>query len=442
MGTTASAGSRALVIAAPSSGSGKTVVALALLRALRRAGVGVASAKIGPDYIDPAFHALASGQPCFNIDPWAMDETEQDAMLQRAAGAADLVVVEGVMGLFDGAAGGGGSTADFAARRDLPVVLVADAARQGASIAALIKGFATYRPDLNLAGVIVNNVASSRHRAVLEPALKLLGVPVFGFLPRDQRFRLPERHLGLVQAGEIAGIDSFMEEAAALLARHLDLAALTDLARPFTAGAAESGITPPGQRIAVARDEAFTFLYPHLLNGWREAGAEIGFFSPLQDEAPPDEAEMIFLPGGYPELHAGRIAAATRFLEGLRRQAARGIPIHGECGGYMVLGRGLVDGGGTRHVMAGLLDLETGFAIRRLHLGYRRAVALVDSPFASRGTVLRGHEFHYATILHEAGEPLFTLEDATGASLGRAGLCAGVVSGSFLHAITVERSAT
>lgn len=429
------AGARGLVIAAPSSGSGKTTVTLALLRALRRAGVAVASAKIGPDYIDPAFHALASGRPCFNIDPWAMDEAGQDAMLHRAAATADLVVIEGVMGLFDGAAGGGGSTADFAARHGLPVVLVADAARQGASIAALIKGFDTYRPDLPLAGAIVNNVASVRHRAVLEPALSALKVPVFGFLPRERRFTLPERHLGLVQAGEIADIEAFIEGAADLLHCHLDIRALADLARPFAAAGGGGGILPPGQRIAIARDEAFAFLYPHLLTGWREAGAEILFFSPLQDEAPPEGAEMIFLPGGYPELHAGRIAASSRFLQGLRLAAARGVPVHGECGGYMVLGRGLEDGDGHRHAMAGLLQLETSFARRRLHLGYRRAVALADSPFAPKGAVLRGHEFHYASVLREEGEALFALEDAAGAALGRAGLRAGGVSGSFFHMI-------
>lgn len=428
-------GSRALVIAAPCSGSGKTVVTLALLRALRRAGMGVASAKIGPDYIDPAFHALASGRDCFNIDPWAMDEAGQDAMLHRSADNADLVVVEGVMGLFDGAAGGGGSTADFAARHGLPVVLIVDAARQGASIAALVKGFATYRPDLPLAGVIVNNVASARHRAVLEPALTALKLPVYGFLPRDRLFVLPERHLGLVQAGEVDGIETFIEEAAKALHRHLDLQALADLARPFRINGGGVDTTPPGQRIAIARDQAFTFLYPHLLTVWREAGAEILFFSPLKDEAPPKGVDVIFLPGGYPELHAGRIASSMRFLQGLRQAAAQGVPVHGECGGYMVLGRGLEDGDGHRHAMAGLLQLETSFARRRLQLGYRRAMALSDSPFAPKGAVLRGHEFHYATILREEGEALFVLEDATGAALGRAGLYAGGVSGSFFHMI-------
>lgn len=428
-----------VVVAAPASGSGKTVFTLGLLRRLRADGVSVASCKVGPDYIDPRFHEAASGRPCPNLDPWAMRPGTLARIARAAAGGAELLVVEGVMGLFDGAADGTGSTADLAAAMGWPVVLVLDVRAQAQSAAALVHGFRGFRPDVEVAGVVLNRVGGARHEEMLRAALAPLGLPVLGALPRAADLALPERHLGLVQAMEHADLDEFLDRAAALVGAHVDMAALLALARPGRAepeAASEPALAPPGGRIALARDEAFAFAYPHLLDGWRSAGAEILAFSPLADEAPDPDADAVVLPGGYPELHGGRIAAAAGFLGGLRRAAARGTFVYGECGGYMVLGRGIEDADGTRHAMAGLLPVETSFARRRLHLGYRRATALADLPFAGRGAVLRGHEFHYASVAGEpAAAPLFAAADARGTDLGPAGARAGSVCGSFLHLI-------
>lgn len=427
-----------LVIAAPSSGSGKTVTTLGLLRALRTAGVDVASCKVGPDYIDPRFHAAASGRPCRNLDPWAM----RRATLARLAGAeADLLVVEGVMGLFDGAADGTGSTADLAALAGWPVVLVLDVARQGQSAAAVLHGFRGFRPDVHVAGVILNRVGSPSHEAIIRAALAPLGVPVLGAVPRSAALELPHRHLGLVQAEEHADLDAFLDRAAAVLGRAVDLDALRSLARPARFSGSPAGFTLPplGQRIALARDQAFAFAYPHLLEDWRAQGAELLPFSPLADEAPDAAADAVYLPGGYPELHAGRLAANRRFMDGLRAAAGRGAVVYGECGGYMVLGDALQDAGGATHTMAGLLPVATSFAKRTLHLGYRRMMALADTPLGPAGTELRGHEFHYASITSaDAGQPLFRVADARGTDLGRLGSRQGSICGSFMHIVDGE----
>ncbi len=434
-----------LIIAAPASGSGKTVVTLGLLRHLARGGVAVASAKAGPDYIDPAFHAAASGRSCINLDPWAMPPGMLEAAAARIAASAELVVCEGVMGLFDGATATAGSTADLAATLGWPVILVVDAHAQAASAAAIVRGFATHRADVAVAGVIFNRIGSERHAAVIAEACALAvpDVAVLGFLPRAGDLALPERHLGLVQAREHPELEAFLDAAAALVARHIDVARLVALARAAGAAASAGPATPPipplGQRIAVADDAAFAFRYALVVDGWRAAGAEILPFSPLADEAPDPAADAVYLPGGYPELHGGRLASAARFLSGLRAAAARGATIFGECGGYMVLGRGLVDAEGRRHAMAGLLPLETSFAERGLHLGYRRVSLTADTPLGPAGSSYRGHEFHYARTLSEGpGTPLMQAFDAGGRDLGMTGLVEGSVFGSFVHLITRE----
>lgn len=425
------------IVAAPASGSGKTFLTLSLLRAFRARGRNVGSFKVGPDYIDPGFHAAASGRPCINLDPWAMrGETIRNNLATTVDGS-DLVIGEGVMGLFDGAAGGDGSTADLAESIGFPVVLIVDASGQAASAAALVHGFAEYRPSLNLAGVIFNRVGGPRHRDMLLSAMADRPTPVLGCVPRDADFTLPERHLGLVLAGEHTTLEAFLERAAAHVAEHIDLDALAALtARPPVAGGDISPPIPPlGQRIAVARDDAFAFAYPHVLDGWRDAGAVIETFSPLANEALPP-CDAICLPGGYPELHAGTLSANQNFMDSLRTAAEKQIPIFGECGGYMVLGDGLIDAEGGRHAMAGLLPLETSFAARRLHLGYRDATLSTEAPFGAKGDRFRGHEFHYATILKEDGDaPVFTCRDSLGNSLGDFGRRVGSVSGSFLHLI-------
>ncbi|MCK0166412.1 cobyrinate a,c-diamide synthase [Jannaschia sp. S6380] len=407
-----------LILAAPSSGSGKTTVTLGLLRALRDRGIPVRGAKSGPDYIDPRFHVAASGAPCPNLDAWAMTPH----MIAGLAAGPGTLLIEGAMGLFDGAPPAGrGAVADLSRQMRLPVVLVVDAARMAQSLAPLVAGFANHDPEVRVAAVILNRVGSARHEAMLRAACPL---PVLGAIPRDASLSLPSRHLGLVQAGEHPDLAAFLAHVGRIMAAHVDLDALTSLATPLP-DATPVAIEPPAQRIALARDEAFAFAYPHLLDGWHRAGAEILPFSPLADEAAP-QADLVYLPGGYPELHAGRIAAHARFLASLRDRA-----VHGECGGYMVMGDGLIDADGARHAMAGLLRLETSFAERRLHLGYRH-LSCDHGPFAGYWA---GHEFHYATTVDEKGDWLFDATDAEGTVLPAMGLRAGQAQGSFAHLI-------
>ncbi len=432
-----------LVVAAPASGSGKTVVTLALARAFRRSGLAVATFKFGPDYIDPAYLAAAGGRTCHNFDLWAMRPSTVAALAAALEQQADLVLGEGAMGLFDGAADGTGSTADLAALSGWPVLLVIDARGQAASAAALLRGFASHRSDIRIAGAIFNRVGGQSHEAMLRRSVAPLGVSVLGCLPRDAALELPSRHLGLVQAGERADLEAFLDRAADRILRRIDLAEVQALATPAKWSVApdvpgDPPLPPLGQRVAVAGDAAFSFAYPALLEGWRRAGAQIVPFSPLADEPPPD-ADAVYLPGGYPELHAARLAAAGRFLGGLRAAAARGATIFGECGGYMVLGSGLTDAEGTRHAMAGLLPLETSMVTRRLHLGYRRAELVEAGALGPCGGAFRGHEFHYATVDGEgAGQPLFHCCDSAGRDLGPAGRRSGSVFGSFIHLIDRE----
>lgn len=320
---------KGLLIAASSSGAGKTTVTLGLLRALRNRGLAIAPGKAGPDYIDPAFHSAASGESCINLDPWAMRSALLSANAVSHGAGGRLLVVEAMMGLFDGAADGSGAPADLAALLGLSVVLVVDCAKTSHSVAALVKGFAGFRADTHVAGVILNRVGSDRHETMLRDALDRIGMPVFGVLRSDPALHLPERHLGLVQAGEHAELEAFIERAAAAVAAGFDLDALVSAAgvlRPV--GKDRVAVLPPfGRRIAIARDMAFAFCYEHLLSGWRGEGAEIAFFSPLADEAPVLDADAVYLPGGYPELHAGRLSAAENFRAGILSAAGRGARI-------------------------------------------------------------------------------------------------------------------
>ncbi|MDP1752726.1 MAG: cobyrinate a,c-diamide synthase [Reyranella sp.] len=431
-----------LVVAAPRSGAGKTTIALGLMRALRRRGLAVQPFKCGPDYIDPAFHARATSRPSYNLDTWAMAEGTLFDLVARHATAAEVTIVEGVMGLFDGVAQPGqtarGATADLAALFGWPVVLVLDVSGQTETAAAVAMGCARYRDDVDIAGVILNRVSSARHLALIAPAFERIGLTLFGAVANDAELTLPERHLGLVQAGETADIERRLDRFADAIEKSVDLDALRHAARAASLRpsiAAARGLKPPGQRIALAQDQAFSFMYPHLLDRWRSAGAEIVPFSPLADQAPDHAANAVWLPGGYPELHAGVLGAAQRFHGGLRALAGRSVLIHGECGGYMVLGRGIEDARGTLHSMAGLLRLETSFARRSLHLGYRRARLLADCSLGSAGTEIMGHEFHYASTLAADDESLVECRDAAGTSMPEGGARRGSVTGTFFHAI-------
>jgi cobyrinic acid a,c-diamide synthase len=430
---------RGLIIAAPNSGAGKTTVTLGLLAALKRKGIAVKAAKAGPDYIDPAFHAAATGTQGFNLDTWAMPPSLVDALVAESVRDCRLLVIEGVMGLFDGVPGRSGRTgaaADLAARFAVPVILVLDVGAQAQSAAAVVRGFFAHDPNVTIAGVILNRVGSERHRSLVTDAIAQVGVRVMGALPREERIVLPERHLGLVQASEHGDLQAHLERLADVAERHIDLDAVLASARPFEPAASGpvSALPPPGQRIALAADAAFTFIYPHLLASWRKAGAEIAVFSPLADEPPPETCDVCWLPGGYPELHASTLAAARTFQASLAR-FARTRPVHGECGGYMVLGEGMDDAAGVRHAMTGLLGHSTSFAKRKLHLGYREARLRADSPIGPAQAIVRGHEFHYATLTAGGDEPLVELADAQGCSVGSAGGRRGHVTGTFFHAI-------
>jgi cobyrinic acid a,c-diamide synthase len=434
-----------LVIAAPRSGSGKTTLTLGLLRAFRQLGFDVVGVKSGPDYIDPAFHAAASGRDGLNLDSWAMPPALVASLAAGAAHGRDLFLCEASMGLFDGVPaepGRSGASADVAATLGAPVLLVLDVSGQAQSAAAVVKGCASYDPRIAIAGVVLNRVGSARHRRLAGDAIEALGVPVVGSMPRLEDMALPERHLGLVQAMETDDLQARLDRIAEAVAAHVDLAALRGLARPLRLAdgfRAPAALAPPGQRIAIARDAAFSFLYPHLLSGWRDAGAEIRLFSPLADEAPPDDSDFCWLPGGYPELHAGRIADAANFLNGLRQFAAN-RPVHGECGGYMTLGAALTDASGMVHRMAGLLGVETSFAKRRMNLGYRDATLLAPCGLGAAGRKFKGHEFHYSTLLTTGGDESFAdVGDAYGAPPAPSGSRRGVVTGSFFHIIAEAR---
>jgi cobyrinic acid a,c-diamide synthase len=433
---------RGLIIAAPQSGAGKTTITLALVAALRRRGLKVSVAKAGPDYIDPTFHAAASGSAAVNLDSWAMPQALLDMLVARAADRVDIFVIEGVMGLFDGAAakaGRRGATADLAAHFDLPVVLVLDVARQAQSAAAIARGFAAHDPAVKLAGVILNRTASERHRTLVADAIGAVGLPIFGVLPRDAALALPERHLGLVQAAEHADLAALIRRLGETAERCFDLDAIVAAAAPLAFQARRNSqaglLPPPGQRVALAQDRAFSFVYPHVLEAWRSAGAEILPFSPLADEPPPERADSCWLPGGYPELHAEALAAALNFAKGLHR-FAQTRPVHGECGGYMVLGQSIEDSEGRTHAMTGLLAHSTSFAKRKLHLGYRAARLLSDGVLGAKGAHVRGHEFHYASLIAPGDDaPFADLSDSEGRALGNSGGRRGRVSGTFFHVI-------
>ena len=344
------------------------------------------------------------------------------------------------MGLFDGVPapeGRSGSSVDVAAATGWPVLLVLDVSGQSQSAGAIVQGCVSYDPRITIVGVILNKVGSERHRRLVTDAIARTGVPVLGSIPRDGQVSLPERHLGLVQASETQGLAEILDRMADLVETHVDLDAIRTIATPPRAAAPHAGLAlpPPGQRIALARDVAFSFVYAHHLEGWRKAGAQIIPFSPLRDEAPSPDCDVCWLPGGYPELHAQTLSNAQNFLGGLRAFAQH-KPVHGECGGYMTLGASLTDASGQEWPMAGLLDVKTSFAKRKMNLGYRDVTLLQDGRLGAKGARLRGHEFHYATITEQGqDEPLAMARDAYGSAPTPSGSRRGHVSGSFFHVV-------
>lgn len=423
---------KGVVIAAPTSGSGKTLVTLGICRALKNRGLSVAPAKTGPDYIDPAFLSRAATHPAINLDAWAMPAAIIKGLAAQHTMGHDTLVLEGVMGLFDGAAPGGGSTADLATILNLPIVLVADCSHMAQSVAALIEGFVHHRTDVQIQGIILNKVGSMRHEKMLRTALESIDVKILGALHRDKHVRVPERHLGLVLPGEVDNVEQMITHAANIVEAQIDIDGLLALASPVAPSPMPNILPPLGQHIAIAHDAAFTFIYQHFLHHWQAAGATLSFFSPLLNQAPDPAADAIFLPGGYPELHGEALSKATNFTTGLHAAKQRGALIYGECGGFMVLGKTMTDKSGTTHEMTGLLSVETRMDEPKRVLGYRQLSHTSPLPWPQQ---LRGHEFHYSSA-ELCGLPgFYAATDAAGADLGMMGAVDGRVMGSYAHVI-------
>jgi len=393
---------KAIVIAAPHSGSGKTTVTLGIMAALRCRGLGVAPFKVGPDFIDPGYHGMVTGAPSVNLDGWICDpEFIRTSFAHHAAGA-DIAVIEGVMGLFDGIDGisEAGSTAQIAKLLDAPVILVVDARSQARSAAALVHGFASFDVGVRVSGVVFNNVASPNHERILREALAAScpAVTVLGCLPRDAALAIPSRHLGLLTAEENPLSEGFVAHLVQVIERHLDLQALLRLSGVQDVDPVhEVEEAPDPVRIAVARDAAFCFVYQDNLRLLRESGAELCFFSPLRDSALPEGVCGIYLPGGYPELFAEPLAG-NLLLKGMIRAAVEaGMPVYAECGGFIYLTRGVATDG-VPHPFVGIFPVFTRMLPRRKALGYRQVELLAESVTGGTGTVARGHEFHYSEM--------------------------------------------
>jgi len=429
-----------LVVAGTHSGVGKTTVATGLMAALTARGLRVGAAKVGPDFIDPGYHTLATGRPARNLDAWMCGEDAVGALAVKAAAGCDVLVVEGVMGLFDGAgerdlvsahagAGAFASTAHVARLLRAPVVLVVDAGAMSGSVAALVHGFATFDPAVALAGVVLNRVGSDAHEAMLREALAPLGVPVMGVLRRDDALTWRDRHLGLVPVVEdTAAVMTALARLAAVVARDCDLEAIEALSRSARALACRplpgpDRIDGPSVPIAVAGGQAFSFMYIDNLEALEAAGAQLVPVDPLHDRALPVGVRGLVVGGGFPEVHVERLAANASLLADVRRRISAGLVTWAECGGLLWLSRSL-DG----RPMAGALAC-TATMTERLTLGYRRATITAASPLGPPGTALRGHEFHYSSVDPPGG----ALSLSGRGPLAPAGFATPTLVASYLH---------
>jgi cobyrinic acid a,c-diamide synthase len=423
-----------LVIAATRSGEGKTTVATGLMAALRASGLRVSAHKVGPDYIDPSYHAAATGAPGRNLDAWLTGEDSIAPLLRHGAAGADVSVIEGVMGLFDGVSGRGdlASTAHVARLLAAPVVLVVSAAGAARSIAATVHGFATFDPRVRIAGVVLNQVGSPRHEAIAREAIALTGIPVLGALPAEATLHTPSRHLGLVPAAERADhVSDWLPRLRELITRHLDLAGLLAVARSASALTAPAWSPEPGSplpagpapRIAVAAGRAFTFGYAEHRELLEAAGAEVTPFDPMEVEQLPAGCDALVVGGGFPEVYVDRLAANAGLRAEIAGRVAAGMPVVAECAGLLWLGSEL-DG----REQCGVLP-ATARMTGRLTLGYREAVALASSPLAAAGTVVHAHEFHRTVSEPAAGDsPAWELRDGS-----RQGWAGPHVLASYLH---------
>jgi cobyrinic acid a,c-diamide synthase len=431
-----------LVIAAPSSGSGKSTITCGLMASFARTRV-VQGFKVGPDYIDPMYHTAATRRPSRNLDTWMVPPAQVKHLFARACAGAEMAVIEGVMGLFDGydASSESGSTAEVAKLLGAPVILVMDVGKMARSAGALALGYRSFDPALNLAGVICNNVAGARHAAWVTQAVASVGLPVLGCVPRTRGLVIPERHLGLFTAVERqAEVDAFLQQSAEVMAAHLDMDRLWRIAcgaQPLPPARSEA--TPicarAGVRIAVAHDEAFCFYYEDNLDLLRAAGAEIIPFSPLRDAALPANVQGLYLGGGYPELYAAQLARNTPMLQAIRACHAAGVPIYAECGGLMSLVERLIDLQGQSHALAGIIP-GTARMQQRLTMGYRHVTAQRDTPLLCAGEQTRGHEFHYSDWDHAgvaADDYAYQITPREGEERRLEGFARGNLLASYVH---------
>ncbi|MGE0544051.1 MAG: cobyrinate a,c-diamide synthase [Dehalococcoidia bacterium] len=429
-----------IVVAGATSGAGKTTLATGLMAALAARGLRVQPFKVGPDYIDPSYHTAVCGRSSRTLDGWMVGQAATVELYHRAVGDADVAVVEGVMGLYDGRSGGGeeGSTAQVAKLLGLPVLLVIDAGKSARSVGATAAGFRAFDRDVRIGGVILNNVASERHAEVVRDAVEReAGIPVFGTLPRDEGLRLPERYLGLIPVTEGTTPEAYFNRARELVARHVDLdrvfalAATADPPEPVAPALFPATPQPIRARIAVAMDRAFSFYYPDSLDLLRAWGAEIVPFSPLDDPTLPDGCDAVYIGGGFPELFAVQLASNSPMRDSLHRAAADDRLIYGECGGLMYLGESLTDAEGRTHRMTGLLPVNSTMSRSRLTLAYWDLVTRDAGPFVASGHHLRGHEFHWSVADRSPSEDeaMYELE-----GVGRLeGFRRGSVHGSYVH---------
>ncbi len=401
---------KGIVIAAPQSGSGKTTTTLGLLAALTRRGQRVAAFKAGPDFIDPGYHRLITGHPSINLDAWICPPSFVQQTFHHHSRNADMSVIEGVMGLFDGLGSSSteGSTAQIARLTGAPVVLVVNARGMAASAAALVSGFARFDPAVRIAGVIFNNTGGERHAALLAQAMRnhCPDVAFLGAIPRDEELTIPSRHLGLVTAADNPLPQEFIGRLAETIERHVDLELLEKCAEitrqaPGAKGREIEKHSPSYSiPIAVACDRAFCFLYEDNLRLMREAGLEPVLFSPLADESLPEGCCGMYLPGGYPELYGRELAENGSMLAAVRRAAGQGMPVYAECGGFIYLTQGIaaLDPAEPMQPLAGIFPVVARMGEKRAALGYRQVELARDTLLGCQGVLLRGHEFHYSTI--------------------------------------------
>ena len=436
-----------IVIAGASSNVGKTTIVAGLIAALRSQGLVVQPFKCGPDYIDPSYHERAAGRPCRNLDTWMLDDRQLLEGFSRACSDADIAVIEGVMGLFDGSNWDDerGSTAQIAKLLGAPVLLVVDISGAARTGAVGVLGCQHFDPDVALRAVALNFAGSETHARGCAAAIeKATGLPTLGWLPRDVRLRVPERHLGLIPGGEHSNTEALIAELAVEVAQRFDLAAIRKTASAVAALPVATTPPPVVRRtesrpiLAVARDAAFCFYYPENLELLEQAGASIEFFSPLAGERPSAQAAGVYLGGGYPELHGPALAANDSLWRTLHELHARNAPIYAECGGFMVLTQGLVDRDGQRWPMAGLVPGVAQMSHKLAALGYRHATAVQSNLLAAEGDTLRGHEFHYSNWIGDQaadeGSIAWRVRGSRGAAtLQSAGYSRGNLLASYLH---------